>query len=301
MKKHYKWYTSKRNYIINNCQFYIKWTWKKIKKSITFNTKLKKKYLIKKYKIKERFIKYKQFKIIYVRYADDFIITAYNKYILKKYIQPVIENFFKERSIKLFIKKTKLIILKEENFKFLGYEFKYKQHWKKKSIFQINTHKNKIILIPQKKKLKIIGKKLRNIFHYNTHVSAVNIINKANPIIKKWFNYFCLGQSYNYKKKLKKRLHYISWNWAKRKHPKWGKKKIAKTYFLENNRKFKNKKWTFRGSINSQLKYTNDEKKIYLIFPTSVTEIYTLKKIKIPIKFKKIHGYHFMTVELLKI
>ena len=61
-----------------------------------------------------------------VRYADDFVVTARSKYLLKTFIVPAIEKFLKERGLELSKEKTKILTVKE-GLDFLGYTLKYRK------------------------------------------------------------------------------------------------------------------------------------------------------------------------------
>jgi RNA-directed DNA polymerase len=55
-----------------------------------------------------------------VRYADDFIITCRNRDKLEGDILDRVTTFLAERGMTLSEKKTKIVDLKQEGFKFLG-------------------------------------------------------------------------------------------------------------------------------------------------------------------------------------
>src|SRR5690606_12931904 len=57
--------------------------------------------------------------VIYVRYADDFIVTAHTEEFLKYKVKPAIESFLKERGLELSQEKTVITHIKD-GFDFLG-------------------------------------------------------------------------------------------------------------------------------------------------------------------------------------
>jgi len=65
-----------------------------------------------------------------VRYADDFVVVARSKHILKKYVLPKIKSFLAERGLELSSEKTKLYTLSDMKsvLNFLGYSFKYQSN-----------------------------------------------------------------------------------------------------------------------------------------------------------------------------
>src|SRR5438552_9313844 len=65
-----------------------------------------------------------------VRYADDFVIVARSKHILKKYVIPNVKDFLKVRGLTLSSEKTKIYTLSNEKseLNFLGYTLKYQSN-----------------------------------------------------------------------------------------------------------------------------------------------------------------------------
>jgi len=227
----------------------------------------------------------KRFNIQFIRYADDFVITCGSMHIAKKYIKPAIINFLKERGVWLSEEKSSIFRLINKKLDFLGYSFVFSSSWKARGVFHGKTGKPGIALIPQKSKFKVICKKIRDKFHFNLNDDAYKLIIKVNPIIRGWCNYFKYEQSVIYRKKLEHYLHKLCWKWARRKHRKWGLKKIATKYFLKKNKaKFKGWTWAFRGQTW--------DKNVFLINP--VGEIGTLPMVsaKLENELKHIHGYH---------
>ena len=77
----------------------------------------------------------RQDKIHFVRYTDDFIITGSSKEILAELVQPLVEEFLKERGLSLSAEKTKISHI-NDGFDFLG--------------FNIRKYKNKLLTKPAK-------------------------------------------------------------------------------------------------------------------------------------------------------
>lgn len=68
-------------------------------------------------------------KIAYVRYADNFVVLARSKYLIRSYVLPSIKIFLEVRGLKFNETKTKIFRLADENVQlnFLGYTFKYQE------------------------------------------------------------------------------------------------------------------------------------------------------------------------------
>ena len=113
-----------------------------------------------------------------VRYADDFIVMANSRRIIKLMVKPAITQFLKERGISLSEEKTKIYsICSGEELNFLGYTFKH-------NFFKERLGKSGVALYPNKKKLASIKAKLKDIFRSSSNLSAYELISRVNPIIR---------------------------------------------------------------------------------------------------------------------
>ncbi|MFQ5750399.1 MAG: reverse transcriptase domain-containing protein, partial [bacterium] len=65
----------------------------------------------------------RRFRVNFIRYADDFIITGKSRYILLKYVLPAMEQFLAERGLQLSKEKTKITYIRH-GFMFLGQTFR---------------------------------------------------------------------------------------------------------------------------------------------------------------------------------
>jgi len=144
---------------------------------------------------------------------------------------------------------------------------------------------------------------LRTIFRKSYNLSAYNLIAKLNPIIRGWSNYFNKSQSYRARTSISYFLYTFIWNWARHKHPKWGKKRIARFYFLSDNPIEKTvlrstsgntRKWIFRGkTFNPSIYKDNQEgKTIELLEPTIVVDTISARRYCLPDNLGLIHAYH---------
>lgn len=82
-------------------------------------------------------IRVNKFKVNFVRYADDFVITADSNTLLQDKIAPAIEVFLQERGLSLSEEKTRITHI-EQGFDFLGQN--------------VRKYKNKLLIKPSKKK-----------------------------------------------------------------------------------------------------------------------------------------------------
>ena len=152
----------------------------------------------------------------FVRYADDFIVTAASKKTLETVVRPVIIAFLKERGLKLSTEKTKITHI-DEGFDFLG--------------FNIRKYGGKLLIKPTKKGIKTFLQNIREKVRSQQAVKTEILIYSLNTKIRGWVNYYrhCVA---------KKTFAYVDhcifqaiWKWAQRRHPKKNKSWIRKKYF----------------------------------------------------------------------
>lgn len=246
--------------------------------------------------------------LAYVRYADDFVVLVRSKHIMLTFIKPAIEKFLAERGLNLNEEKTKLFRLSDPGCQldFLGYTFKYQDKWSiKRHVFYHNHAGSRgIALYPNKTKVLSFIEKLKLIFKKSMNLDAYNLITKLNPILRGWSNYYNMGNSSHYRDTVRNSLYHLIWRWAHRKHRRWNRHAIAKTYFLTakvegtklSNTEysmFKNVKWVFHGKTSAQSRYNVDKTKlIYLVDVGNVSQLLAAKYYNIPHNLIHIHAYH---------
>jgi RNA-directed DNA polymerase len=244
-----------------------------------------------------------------VRYADDFIVIGRSKRMIESCVRPAIEEFLKERGLTLSKDKTKILSVRNgDKIPFLGYCFQYRKKFSPKyNQFNDKLNKEGIACFPLKDNYMKKIKEIKNIFRISYNDTAYTLITKLNPIIRGWANYFNMSQSYYLRNRLNYALYRFIWLWAKRKHPRWGKKRIARFYFLAPIKLRKgwtsstntyysgnHKKWIFRGFTKRSSIYNEFEggKYIELIDPTVIIETMSARRYRIPSKLETVHAYH---------
>ena len=160
-----------------------------------------------------------------VRYADDFIITGRTKETLED-IKPMLVEFLSERGLKLSAEKT-LITHIDDGFDFLG--------------FNIRKFKGVLLTQPSKKSVKKFLDSIRYVIDSNKSCKQETLIRLLNPKIIGWANYYRCGASSRTFQKVDNQIFQKLWQWAKRRHPKKGKRWIANKYFHF----YKTRRWTF--------------------------------------------------------
>lgn len=152
----------------------------------------------------------------FVRYADDFIITAKDREILENGVKPLVCEFLQARGLTLSEEKTKITHI-DEGFDFLG--------------FNIRKYKGTLLIKPSKKSLKNFMTKIRGIIDANKGSKQESLIRLLNPVITGWVNYFKYCVASDAFKNADSQIFKKLWQWAVRRHPKKGKKWVAKKYF----------------------------------------------------------------------
>lgn len=160
-----------------------------------------------------------------VRYADDFIITGRTKETLEE-IKPMLIKFLAERGLELSEEKT-LITHIDDGFDFLG--------------FNIRKFKGVLLTQPSKKSVKKFLDSIRYVIDSNKSCKQETLIRLLNPKITGWANYYRCGASSRTFQKVDNQIFQKLWQWAKRRHPKKGKRWIANKYFHF----YKTRRWTF--------------------------------------------------------
>jgi len=131
-------------------------------------------------------------KVNFLRYADDFIVTANSEETAKE-VKELIEVFLKERGLELSIEKT-LITHIDQGFDFLGWNFR--------------KYKGKLLIKPSRKSIENVTQKISDRIKKGKAWKQEDLIGALNPIITGWTNYH---QSVVSKKTFSK-LDNIVWN-----------------------------------------------------------------------------------------
>ena len=207
--------------------------------------------------IRKNFPKWKVgHKVNFVRYADDFIITAASREIIEDKIKPIVTEFLEIRGLSLSEEKTKITHIND------GFDF-----------LSQNTRKyNKLVLQkPSKKAIKSIKRKLRKIVFKYLGASPKKLIQQLNSVLRGWTNY----HKHIVSKDIFTEIDYYLWRllgrWCKRRHPSKPWKWIKSKYFSESVEK---------GSFSAITKSKNGKHlKIYKIFRAGKVPIIRYVKI----------------------
>lgn len=156
-------------------------------------------------------------KVNFVRYADDFIVTAASEEILKEKVIPVITNFLEERGLVLSEEKT-LITRIDDGFDFLSQN--------------VRKFGNKMKITPTKEAIKRCCAKLVETIKSHQGDSTLKMIVKLNQQMFGWTMYHRYIQSAEAFYKVDYVVFKALTRWMRRRHPNksvgWLKKKYIR-------------------------------------------------------------------------
>ena len=151
----------------------------------------------------------------FIRYADDFLVTAPNAECMEAVI-PHIIAILEIMGLKLNLTKTQ-IRHSSQGIDYLG--------------FNIRRYDKKTIIKPEKKKVLSKIQEIRSWLKANTNAPAEAVISYLNPIISGFAYYYrtvCSKEVFGYfDHEIWKALH----NWARKKHGKISRKRVNRKYF----------------------------------------------------------------------
>ncbi len=159
-------------------------------------------------------------KVNFIRYADDWVVTATNPEILENQVKPAIKLFLMEKGLELSEHKT-IITSIHKGFDFLG------QHLRK--------YNDKLLIKPSKKSVKKLLTKIRQTIKHMCTASAHTLISRLNEITKGWTMYHrhCAAkQTFSW---IDYHIWKAIWRWCVRRHRNKPKKWIVKRYFTQVN------------------------------------------------------------------
>jgi len=156
----------------------------------------------------------------YMRYADDFVVMAKTREAIEEAL-PKVRAFLAERGLELNQEKTK-IVHKRDGFDFLG--------------FHVQDRKGKLLITPQREKMKALINRLRTWLKQNRQVSPETVVRVLNPILRGWANYYSTSVAKETFEDVEHEVWKVLWRWARRRHPKKPKRWVLQEYFTKVNR-----------------------------------------------------------------
>ena len=156
-------------------------------------------------------------KVHLVRYADDFCVMADKRETLEE-IKVLLTEFLEKRGLTLSQEKTKITHVKD-GFDFLG--------------FNVRKYNGTLLIKPSKKSQKQFTEKLHDIIFSHKSVSQQVLIEKLNPVLRGWGNYYKHVES---KRVFSKTDHILTLQlkrWSYRRHTNKSSRWIKDKYFIK--------------------------------------------------------------------
>lgn len=159
---------------------------------------------------------HKKHKVNFIRYADDFIVTAINEETAtqaKRYIR----EYLAQRGLQLSEEKTFITNI-NEGFDFLGWNFR--------------KFKEKLIIRPSDKSIKsLTGSLHETIIRKGRALPQKIIIHQLNQKLTGWGNYHKSVCSKVTFQKVDRTVFILLWKWACHRHPRKGRRWIKEKYW----------------------------------------------------------------------
>jgi Retron-type reverse transcriptase len=210
-----------------------------------------------------------KYKANFVRFADDFIITAKTEEIAKE-IKELLKDFLKDRGLELSQEKT-LITHIDDGFDFLGWNFR--------------KYKGKLLIKPSKKSIDKITENISNTIKRGKAWKQEELIASLNSLITGWATYYQTVVSSEIFNKLDHIIWIMLWHWAMRRHPEKSKHWIADKYWHSDG----SRNWIFSEGTK-QLNLLSDTKIVRHIKlkldmnPYLDNDYFVLRKVKLGVK-----------------
>jgi len=240
-----------------------------------------------------------------VRYADDFVIVLNHPRNIKL-IKKNVEKFLNIRGLQINKKKSKDIYFsftkkkKKElssKFDFLGFTFMYQSNVRLSRIISKRemTNSKKVIISPSRQNIIAFKRKLKIFIGKNSNLSAIELLQKLNPVLRGWARYFSVSICAKILSEIDNYVYRRLWRWCTRKHPKVGKCHLADRYFRmgsENGVMSSNdRKWHFYGRSKNKSKRVKGDNIKFLVFTLLETKIIAARKLTIGPSIREVSPY----------
>ena len=154
-----------------------------------------------------------------IRYADDFVILFRSQQDSEQG-KKIVEEILDDLGLQLHPDKTRLVDTRngKEGFDFLGFHFRNKMSWNYKRYYS-QKH-------PSAKSMNTIRAKIRDVLspRYMLPLSIQEVVEKINPLLRGWMNYFRFGNSSKQFSHIDMYVHERMALWWSKKHQKRGRR-----------------------------------------------------------------------------
>lgn len=247
-----------------------------------------------------------------IAYADDIVITSTNATEIDNIVN-IVSNSLKEFGLKISEKKSYIVDYtknKPIKFKYLGFIFHYvpTKHIKKGGILtrndditfrkQSKTQNGTYLVYPCSKKFQDIKKKNKSLIRILLKGSVLEVLNKINPVIRGFANYYTWSNSYNRLKSLDGLLFRYFKKYLIRKFRKKGVRRpvwVAKNFLVCNTTNNPNGIFTSTYNLkwHPHTKLTNNKNNLkrfkrvlFLLLPSKINKILPITSAILPKKLR---------------
>jgi RNA-directed DNA polymerase len=150
-----------------------------------------------------------------VRYADDFLITGLSQEVLESAVKPRLVACLQERGLALSEEKPRRTHL-EDGLDFLGQN--------------VRKDNGQLLRRPSKTNVQTFLASIRKVSKENTQATAYGLIATLNPTRRGWANFHRHAAAKETFVQVDTAIFQALWRWARRRHPKKGKRWGADRY-----------------------------------------------------------------------
>tara|TARA_R110002073_G_scaffold37579_1_gene108298 strand:- start:172 stop:1755 length:1584 start_codon:yes stop_codon:yes gene_type:complete len=201
--------------------------------------------------------------INFIRYADDFIVTARHRSDLEDSILPAIRHYLTERGLTLSEEKTNIRHIRQ-GFDFLG------QHLRK-------YNHGKLVITPSKKNVKTFLSKARETIKSCRGENLGTVIGRLNPKIRGWANYHRNGTPIKRYADVDHQLAKAIWRFLKRSHPNKSVKWITAKYWRRDPEQHGRLTWSHQSTQDKSHKTAVKGKTRRLKLAATTKQVWHLK------------------------
>jgi len=157
------------------------------------------------------------------------------------------------------------------------------------------TNSKKVIISPSRQNIIAFKRKLKIFIGKNSNLSAIELLQKLNPVLRGWARYFSVSICAKILSEIDNYVYRRLWRWCTRKHPKVGKCHLADRYFRmgsENGVMSSNdRKWHFYGRSKNKSKRVKGDNIKFLVFTLLETKIIAARKLTIGPSIREVSPY----------
>ena len=176
----------------------------------------------------------KNLKVNFIRYADDFVVSANSKEFIHNTILPAVIDFLAPRGLQIQVEKTKITHI-YDGFDFLGQN--------------VRKYGSKLLIKPSNKSVKSIKNKIHDMIKTHCQSPTKTLILSLNPVIRGWANYHRHIVAKETFTAIDNYIFQRIWQWAKRRHNNKTMTWIKNKYFNS----VKNRNWVFSDLVDGNL------------------------------------------------